>query len=97
VTAIGRVARSTFRALGTRNYRLYFFGQLVSVSGTWMQTVAQAWLVLRLTGSGVALGLVVALQFVPMLVLGAWGGLAADRFPKRRLLVLTQLTAGSSP
>jgi MFS family permease len=87
-------ARNTFRSLRVRNYRLYFFGQIISVSGTWMQTVAQAWLVLRLTGSGVDLGTVVALQFLPMLLLGAWGGLVADRLDKRRLLYATQTSAG---
>jgi MFS family permease len=80
----------TFRSMGVRNYRLYFFGQVISMSGTWMQSVAQAWLVLELTGSGVALGAVTALQFLPTLVLGPWGGLVADRVDKRRLLVWTQ-------
>jgi len=83
-------ASRTFRSLGVRNYRLYFLGQIVSMSGTWMQSVAQAWLVLELTGSGVALGAVTALQFVPTLVLGSWGGLIADRVDKRKLLVWTQ-------
>ena len=83
-------ASRTFRSLGTRNYRLYFLGQIVSMSGTWIQSVAQAWLVLELTGSGVALGAVTALQFLPTLVLGPWGGLIADRVDKRRLLVWTQ-------
>ncbi len=83
-------ASRTFRSLGTRNYRLYFFGQIVSMSGTWIQSVAQAWLVLELTGSGVALGAVTALQFLPTLVLGPWGGLIADRVDKRKLLVWTQ-------
>jgi MFS family permease len=77
-----------------RNYRLYFAGQVVSVSGTWMQQVAQGWLVLRLTNSGVALGTVTALQFVPVLLFGAWGGVIADRFDKRRLLLGTQSVAG---
>ncbi|HEV8421302.1 MAG TPA: MFS transporter, partial [Actinomycetota bacterium] len=58
-------AARTFRSLGVRNYRLYFFGQIISMSGTWMQSVAQAWLVLELTGSGIALGAVTALQFLP--------------------------------
>jgi MFS family permease len=85
----------TFSSLSVRNYRLYFFGQLVSLSGTWMQGVAQAWLVLRLTGSGTALGLVSALQFLPVLVFGPAGGLVADRFDKRRLLYATQAAAGA--
>ena len=62
--------------LRTRNYRLYFSGQLISVPGTWLQTVAQAWLVLTLSSSGTALGITVALQTVPVLVLGAWTGWA---------------------
>ncbi|HEX4518657.1 MAG TPA: MFS transporter [Gaiellaceae bacterium] len=77
-------------SLRVRNYRLYFFGQVVSVSGNWMQQIAIAWLVLRLTGSAFQLGLTTALQTTPYLLLGAWGGLVADRFPKRRLLVTTQ-------
>ncbi len=93
MTAVAAAARRTFRALAVRNYRLYFAGQVVSVSGTWMQTVAQGWLVLRLTGSGVDLGLVTALQFLPMLLFGSFGGLVADRFDKRRLLFLTQTSA----
>jgi MFS family permease len=87
-------AARTFRSLQVRNYRLFFFGQLVSVTGTWMQTVAQSWLVLNLTGSGVDLGLTVALQFLPMLLFGMWGGLLADRLDKRRLLVATQAAGG---
>ena len=73
----------TFRSLRIRNYRLFFIGQLISVTGTWMQTVAQNWLVLNLTGSGVDLGITVALQFLPMLLFGMWGGLLADRSDKR--------------
>uniref|UniRef100_UPI002FE19792 MFS transporter n=1 Tax=Rhabdothermincola sp. TaxID=2820405 RepID=UPI002FE19792 len=95
MTRVERAARHTFRALSSRNYRLYIAGQVVSVSGTWMQTVAQAWLVLRLTGSGVALGVTTALQFLPMLVLGPWAGVIADRSDKRRLLLATQSAAGS--
>jgi MFS family permease len=92
--ALRRVAGSTFGSLRVRNYRLYFLGQVVSVSGSWMQRVAQSWLVLHLTGSGVALGAVSALQFLPMLVLGAWGGVVADRVDKRRVLMLTQAVMG---
>jgi MFS family permease len=79
-----------FRSLRVRNYRLYASGQLVSLTGTWMQRVAQDWLVLQLTNSGTALGLVTALQFGPSLVLGLWGGMLADRGDKRRLLLITQ-------
>ena len=88
------VGARTFRSLRIRNYRLFFFGQLVSVTGTWMQTVAQSWLVLNLTGSGVDLGITVALQFLPMLLFGLWGGLLADRSDKRRLLIATQAAGG---
>jgi MFS family permease len=80
--------------MSVRNYRLYFAGQLISTSGTWMQSIAQAWLVLQLTGSGVALGVTTALQFTPVLLAGAWGGVVADRVDKRRLLVGTQIAAG---
>lgn len=85
----GLLAR-TFRSLRNHNYRLYFFSQIVSMSGTWMQSVAQGWLVLSLTGSGVAVGVTVGLQFGPVLLLGAWGGTLADRVDKRKLLVATQ-------
>jgi MFS family permease len=82
--------RRSFDSLQVPNYRRYFAGQIVSLSGNWMQTVAEIWLVLSLTNSGVAVGLTTALQFLPMLLVGAWGGLLADRFPKRRLLMTTQ-------
>ena len=92
------MAGQTFHSLHVRNYRLYFTAQLISVSGTWMQTVAQAWLVLRLAPPRVARGstsgFVTALQFVPMLLFGTWGGLIADRFDKRRVLFGTQASAG---
>jgi hypothetical protein len=83
--------------LRTRNYRLYFSGQLVSVPGTWLQTVAQAWLVLTLSSSGSALGVTVALQTVPVLVLGAWTGSVADAVDKRKLLIGTQAAQGLLP
>ena len=82
--------RHSFNSLEVRNYRRYFAGQLISLSGTWMQTVAAIWVILTLTDSGVAVGLTTALQFLPMLLIGAWGGLLADRIPKRRLLITTQ-------
>ncbi|MFL5796355.1 MAG: MFS transporter [Actinomycetota bacterium] len=94
-TGARRAAHRTFRSLAVRNYRLYFIGQAVSQTGTWMQSVAQAWLVLQLTGSGVALGLTTALQFGPILFLGPWGGVLADRLDKRRLLMGTQTAAGA--
>ncbi|OGE31813.1 hypothetical protein A2631_01630 [Candidatus Daviesbacteria bacterium RIFCSPHIGHO2_01_FULL_44_29] len=84
----------TFSSLKIRNYRLYFLGQAVSLSGTWMQTIGQGLLVLKLTGSGTALGLVTALQFLPILILGPWGGVITDRFPKRKILFITQSISG---
>lgn len=93
MTRLRLVTSRTFRSLRTRNYRLFLGGQLVSVVGTWMHTVALGWLVLKLTGSGLALGTTVALQFLPLLVLGAWAGSIADRFDKRKILIGTQLTA----
>jgi MFS family permease len=80
----------TFSALSVRNYRLWIAGQGISLSGTWMQTVAQGLLVLQLTGSGTALGLVTALQTLPVLAFGPWAGVIVDRLPKRRILYLTQ-------
>ena len=84
--------RKTFLALRVRNYRLYFGGQVISATGTWMHTVALGLLVLssRLHGNGLNVGVVVALQFVPILLFGSWGGLVVDRMDKRRLLVATQ-------
>lgn len=82
--------RHSFNSLEVPNYRRYFAGQLISLAGTWMQTVAAIWVILTLTDSGVAVGLTTALQFLPMLLIGAWGGLLADRIPKRRLLIATQ-------
>lgn len=87
-------ADGTFAALHNANYRRYFAGQAVSLVGTWMQTVAQGWLVLELTGSGTALGLVAAAQFLPLLLLAPYGGLLADRMDKRRLLLGTQTALG---
>ena len=94
MTAMRTAARQTFSSLRVRNFRLYFTAQMISVSGTWMQSVAQAWLVLHLTGSGVDLGIVVGLQFLPMLLFGPFGGLVADRTNKRKLLFLTQSAGG---
>ncbi len=96
MSPVAGAVRRTFRALSVRNFRLYFVGQVVSVSGTWMQSVAIGLLVLsdRLHGSGVDVGIVTALQFLPMLLVGSWGGLVADRVNKRRLLYVTQASAG---
>jgi MFS family permease len=88
--------RRTFRSISVRNYRLYFTGQVISVSGTWMQTVAQAYLILFvLHGTGVDVAIATSLQFLPLLLLGPFGGLVADRHDKRRLLYATQGSAGT--
>jgi MFS family permease len=83
----------TFRALRNRNYRLFYFSQGVSLSGTWMQTIAQAWLVLQITDSKVALGTVTFLQFLPITIFVLFAGVIADRVPKRNFLFLTQSVA----
>lgn len=82
-----------FPALHHRNYRLFFYGQLISLIGTWTQQVAQGWLVWTISHSALMLGLVTGAQSLPILLFGLWGGVAADRFPKRRLLLLTQVAA----
>ena len=82
----------TFRSLRNPNYRLYLAGSLVSNTGTWMQRIAQDWLVLTLGGNGTALGITTGLQFFPVLLLSPYAGVIADRFPKRRLLQITQAT-----
>ncbi|MDX2678845.1 MFS transporter [Streptomyces sp. NY05-11A] len=79
-----------FSSLSIRNYRLFFLGQVVSNIGTWMQRIAQDWLVLSLTGSATAVGITTALQFLPMLLFGLYGGVLVDRLPKRRALLFTQ-------
>jgi MFS family permease len=89
---VSAALRRSFSSLAIPNYRRYFTGQIISVSGTWVQTVAETWLVLKLTHSGFAVGVAAALQFAPMLLAGAWGGAIADRVPKRRLLTITQLS-----
>nr|WP_196791330.1 MFS transporter [Motilibacter aurantiacus] len=78
------------------NYRLFFLGSVVSNTGTWMQRIAQDWLVLQLTGSGTALGVTTALQFLPVLLFGLYAGVVADRFPKRTLLFVTQAVMGAT-
>ena len=89
-----KLGNKTFSSLKIRNYRLYFIGQAISLCGTWMQLVAQSWLVIQLTGSGTVLGVVMALQSLPMLLLGPYGGVLVDRFPRRKLLYITQSVAG---
>ena len=94
MTAATDFAHDTFAALSNRNFRRYFSGQAVSLIGTWMQTVAQSWLVLTLTHSGAALGLTVALQTLPVLLLGPYGGVVADRVDKRKLMIALQSMMG---
>ena len=93
MTRLRGAGRQTFRSLEIRNFRIYLAGQIVSGSGSWMQQVAQAWLVLKLTDSGIALGITTALQFLPVLLFGAWAGVIADRMDKRKLLIATSATA----
>lgn len=88
--------RSIFSSLRFRNYRLFFIGQAVSNTGTWMQRIAQDWLVLSLTGSSAAVGITTALQFLPMLLFGLYGGVLVDRLPKRPLLMFTQFAMGTT-
>jgi MFS family permease len=94
VAMLTRLGRTTFVSLGTRNYRLFFVGQLISVMGNWMQTVAQSFLVLELTHSGTALGLTVAARYLPIFLFGPWGGVIADRLDRRRTMYVTQATSG---
>jgi MFS family permease len=92
----GRPRRSWPRALAAlevRDYRLYLSSQMVATTGLWMQRIAQDWLVLELTGSVTAVGVAVALQFLPVLLFGMWGGVLADRYPKRTILIITQSSA----
>jgi len=94
LTSVAAGFTRTFASLRNRNFRIFFTAQIISVTGTWMQSIAQMWLVLHLTGSGVALGITAALQFTPTLLFGTWGGLLADRLHKRKLLMVTQAAAG---
>ncbi|CAL9306935.1 MFS transporter [Streptomyces sp. SudanB182_2057] len=87
---------SMFSSLRIRNYRLFFAGQVVSNTGTWMQRIAQDWLVLSLTGSSAAVGVTTALQFLPMLLFGLYGGVLVDRLPKRPTLLVTQSAMGAT-
>ncbi len=92
--SLRRISHETFSSLHIRNYRLYYLGQIISTSGTFMQMVAQAWLVLKLTNSGAALGIATALQFLPILFFSPFGGVIADRVSKRKILFFTQSIAG---
>ncbi|HZQ36461.1 MAG TPA: MFS transporter, partial [Dehalococcoidia bacterium] len=84
----GRVLARQFSSLASYNYRLFFFGQVISLIGSMMQTTGQAWLVLKLTGSPAALGLVVTLQYLPVTLLSLLGGALADRLPKRPAIMV---------
>jgi MFS family permease len=94
VTRVVRAGRTTFAALAVPNYRRYYGGQSISMIGTWMQMTAQSWLVLSLTHSSTALGIVVALQTLPVLILGPYGGVVADRIDKRKLMIILQSAMG---
>ena len=94
MTRVIRAGRVTFAALSLPNYRLYYLGQATSLAGTWMQMTAQAWLVLTLTHSSTALGVVIGLQTLPVLLLGPYGGVIADRVDKRRLMIILQSAMG---
>src|SRR5438132_10523315 len=88
-----RGLQRAFVALRHRNFRLFWVGQLISLIGTWMQSIGQSWLVLQLTHDALLLGLVGALQFLPVLVLALFGGVLADKLPKRKVLLCTQTIA----
>jgi MFS family permease len=94
MTRVARAGRITFAALSIPNYRRYYAGQSISLIGTWMQMTAQSWLVYTLTHSGAALGVILALQTLPVLVLGPYGGVVADRVDKRRLMIALQSAMG---
>src|SRR3954471_19170923 len=91
--SVRTATRETFRSLRSRNFRLFFGGQLISQVGNWLTLVAQTLLVLTLTDSGIALGALAAAQFGPVLLLGPWAGVVADRSDKRRLLMIVQSIA----
>ncbi|MGH9170907.1 MAG: MFS transporter [Acidimicrobiales bacterium] len=94
MSRVSSLGRRTFSALSIPNYRLYFTGQAISLVGTWMQSVAQSWLIYTMTNSSTDLGIAVAVQTVPVLVLGPYGGVIADRVDKRRLMVVLQSAMG---
>ncbi len=94
MTVLADIRGNTFAAMRGPNFRRYITGQAISLVGTWMQTVAQSWLVLQLTGSATAIGIVLALQTVPMLLLGPYGGVVADRSDKRKLMIGLQSMMG---
>src|SRR4029453_14771690 len=86
--AVMKTLGGTFESMHVRNFRLFFFGQSISQCGTWMQTIALGWLVVQLSdNSGLAVGMALALQFLPTLLFGVWGGVIADRFDKRNVMI----------
>ncbi len=90
---VGKVTwRDTFRALRHRNYRLFFYGQLISLIGSWMEQTAMSWLVYQITGSKLLLGVVAACGSAPMMFFSLWGGALADRYPKRAIIICTQVS-----
>ena len=91
---MGTAIQRTFGSLRNRNFRLFFGSAWVSYTGEWMQNMAEAWLVLQLTGNGAAVGSVFAFRFLPVLLFGLWGGVIADRFDRRNLMLVTQSLAG---
>lgn len=93
MTRLRLLSSETFSSLSVRNFRLFFAGQSISQVGNWLTLVAQALLVLKITGNGVAVGLLTAFQFAPVLLLGPWAGLVADRSDKRKLLMRVQMFA----
>ncbi len=90
MSRLRHAGRTTFRSLRHRNFRTFLIGQAISQTGTWLQLIAQTLLVLKLGGTGVSLGLLVAIQFLPVLVLGPWAGVLADRLDRRRTMLVTQ-------
>ena len=94
MTRLATISRRTFSALAIANFRLFFFGQSTSLIGTWMQSVAQSWLVFTVTHSAAAIGFVLALQTLPVLLLAPYGGVIADRVDKRRFLIVLQSLMG---
>src|ERR1700722_1555633 len=94
MTGLLAISRRTFSALAVPNFRRFFYGQSTSLVGTWMQSVAQSWLVFTVTHSPTAIGFVLALQTLPVLTLAPYGGVIADRVDKRRLLIVLQSLMG---
>ncbi len=94
MTRVRRAGRITFAALSVPNYRRYYSGQAISLVGTWMQMTAQAWLVLTLTHSSTVLGVIIALQTLPVLLLAPYGGVVADRVDKRKMMIALQSAMG---